>query len=81
MAENKEGVNGLIAKLALVVDTLGDIFPKSKAVVVFSLIDDDFDKAKLQVNDFSSTEQFKIDISGTEFIFLKEKLLNKSEDI
>ena len=36
---------------------------------------------KAQVNYFSSTEQFKIDISGIEFIFLSDKLLNKSEGI
>jgi hypothetical protein len=80
MAENKEGINELIAKFAMIADALVSIYPKSKSVVVFSLNDDDFDKTKLQVNDFTNTEQFKIDISGTEFIFLKETLLNTSED-
>ena len=79
MAENKEGVNELIAKFAIIADALVNIYPKSKSVIVFSLNDDDFDKTKLQFQDFSATEQFKIDISGTEFIFLKEKLLNTSE--
>ena len=79
MAKNKEGVNGIIQKLALATDGLVDILPSAKIVVVYSLNDSDFNMMKLQVNDFSNNEQLKIDISGTEFIFLKETLLNKSE--
>lgn len=79
MATNKEGVNGVIQKMALVSDGLTDILPDAKVVVVYSLNDKDFNFIKTQVNDFSNQDQFKIDISGTEFIFLKETLLNKSE--
>ena len=80
MAKDKEGVNGLIAKLAMIGDELGDIFPDGKSVVVFSLNDSDFDNVKLQLNDLSATNQFKVDISGIEFIFLREKLLSNVED-
>lgn len=79
MATNKEGVNGLISRFAQLADDLGNIYPSSKSVVVFSLNDDDFSNTKIQLNDFSKTEQFKIDISGIEFIFLKETLLNNAE--
>lgn len=79
MATNKEGVNGVIQKMALVSDGLTDILPEAKVVVVYSVNDKDFNFIKTQVNDFSNQDQFKIDISGTEFIFLKETLLNKSE--
>jgi hypothetical protein len=79
MATNKEGVNGLISRFAQLADDLGNIYPNSKSVVVFSLNDDDFSNTKIQLNDFSKTEQFKIDISGIEFIFLKETLLNNAE--
>lgn len=80
MATNKEGVNGLIEKFALIADDLVNVYPNSRSVVVFSLNNDDFNNTKLQLNDFSNTDQFKIDISGTEFIFLKETLLNNAED-
>ena len=80
MATNKEGINGLIQKLAIISDGLGDIFPESKSVVVFSMNKNDFDTVKLQVNDFTSTNQFKIDISGVEFIFLRDELLSNAED-
>lgn len=79
MATNKEGVNGLISRFAQLADDMGNIYPKSKSVVVFSLNDDDFNNTKIQLNDFSNSEQFKIDISGIEFIFLKETLLNTAE--
>ena len=79
MAKNNEGVNGLILKLAEISDGLGSIFPNSKSVVVFSMNNEDFKTMKTQVNDFSENGQFKIDISGVEFIFLKDELLNTSE--
>jgi TATA-box binding protein (TBP) (component of TFIID and TFIIIB) len=76
MAKNKESVNELIYKLANIADDLIKIYPSGKSVVVFSLSNDDFKNTKLQVNDFSNTEQFKIDISGTEFIFLMDERLS-----
>jgi hypothetical protein len=80
MATNKESINGLIEKLALVSDEIGKIFPESRSVVVFSLNQKDFDFSKTQVDNFSNTNQFKIDISGIEFIFLRDELLNIAED-
>lgn len=80
MGKNKEGINGIIQKLAIVSENLYDVLPEAKSVVVFSLNENDFKMMKNQVNDFSTNEQFKIDISGIEFIFLSDKLLNKSED-
>jgi hypothetical protein len=79
MAKNNEGINGLIQKLAQVSDDLSKIYPNSKSVVVFSLNETDFNNTKLQVNNFGDMNQFKIDISGIEFIFLRDELLNVSE--
>jgi hypothetical protein len=80
MATNKEGVNGLIQKLAIVSDELSKIYQSGKSVVVFSLNNEDFNFTKVQVNNFSTDNQFKIDISGIEFIFLRDELLNNVED-
>lgn len=79
MGKNQESVNELVYKLANVADELGKIYPNGRNVVVFSLSDDDFKSSKLQVNDFSQSEQFKIDISGTEFIFLMDGKLKDVE--
>lgn len=80
MAKTKEGINGMIEKLALVSENVGNMFPNGKSVVVYSLNKTDFDFVKMQINNFSDNNQFKIDISGIEFIFLRDELLNVSED-
>lgn len=80
MGQNKEGINGIIQKMALISDGLYDILPEAKVAVVYSVNEKDFNMIKLQVNDFSSIDQLKIDISGTEFIFLKDEQLNMSTD-
>ena len=47
----------------------------------FLLKDQDFEKARQELLVPNPNEnQFKIDMSGTEFIFLKHELLNVSED-
>jgi hypothetical protein len=81
MEKNDKGVNGLIERLAFLSDEVGKVFPKGKSVVVYSLVDEDFNFVKTQVGNFdSTTKQFKIDISGIEFIFLKDELLSDVED-
>jgi hypothetical protein len=66
-------------KLAEISDDLSNVFPIGKSVVVFSVNETDFNNTKLQVDNFGNMNQFKIDISGIEFIFLKDELLNVSE--
>jgi hypothetical protein len=80
MATDKKGINGLIEKLAYISDEVSKVFPESRSVVVFSLNENDFNYSKNQVENFSDTNQFKIDISGIEFIFLRDELLNNAED-
>lgn len=81
MEKNNESGNGLIEKLAMLSDEVGKIFPNGKSVVVYSLNDEDFIFVKNQVGNYDrTTNQFKIDISGIEFIFLKDELLSDAED-
>jgi hypothetical protein len=80
MGKNQEGINGLVQKLAFLSEELSQIYPNGKSVVVFSLDNDDFDFTKNQVNVFDNPNQFKIDISGIEFIFLRDELLSNVED-
>jgi hypothetical protein len=81
MEKNNEGVNGLIERLAILSEEVGKIFPEGKSVVVYSLLNEDFDFVKTQIGNYDKkTNQFKIDISGIEFIFLKDELLNVVED-
>jgi hypothetical protein len=77
MEENIKGSNGLMEKMALIADALQNTYPEGKSVVVFALNKTDFIESKksLLVPD-QDNKQFKIDISGTEFIFLPDELLS-----
>jgi hypothetical protein len=80
MAENKKSFDELMSKLALVGESLVSIIPNSKQVVVFSLDNQNFSFIRQYFNNNSTMNQFKIDMSGVEFIFLKDELLNNVED-
>jgi len=82
MAENQTSIDGIIEKLALVSDAVDSLFPEGKSAVVFQLNNVDFKKVQ---NNFREVDrnhkQFKIDISGVEFIFLEETSLTDETSI
>jgi hypothetical protein len=81
MAENNEGVNRMMEKFALLADAMENIYPQGRGVVVFELNEDDFNLTqKEMLIPTNVSPQFKVDISGTEFIFLKRELLNDETD-
>lgn len=76
MAENQTSIDGIIEKLALLSDAAESLFPNGKMVVVFELKENDFKKVQDNFRQVDKTnKQFKIDISGIEFIFLLDELL------
>ena len=76
MAEDQKSIDGIIEKLALLSDAAESLFPNGKMVVVFELKENDFKKVQDNFRQVDKTnKQFKIDISGTEFIFLLDELL------
>ena len=76
MGENKENDYGLMQRLAIISGTLSDVYPNSRSVVVFSLNDTDFDATKRMMKSTDENTQFKMDISGMEFIFIKESAMD-----
>jgi hypothetical protein len=77
MGENQKSVDGIIEKLAMVSDAMDDLFPTGRKAVVFELKPDDFKKVQSNFREVDSAhKQFKIDISGIEFIFLLDELLS-----
>ncbi len=77
MAENSKDTNRLMEKFALLADAIENMYPNGKGVVVFELKENDFDETQKELLIPSQVgPQFKVDISGTEFIFLKHALLN-----
>lgn len=63
-------------KLAEISDEMQKLFPNGRGVVVFELKLPDFLNIKKDFNIEGEIKQFKIDISGTEIIFILDELLN-----
>ena len=81
MEENYKSVDGIIEKLALISDAVDSLFPDGKSAVVFQLKNDDFKKVQNNFREVDKNhKQFKIDISGVEFIFLEETSLTDEID-
>jgi len=70
MAENKS-IDGIIEKLALVADGLQTLFPDGTVAIAMELNYDDYKKVQKNFRDVDRDfKQFKIDMSGIEFMFL-----------
>ena len=81
MAEDQKSIDGIIEKLALISDASSQLFPEGRIAMVFELKEEDFKRVQ---NNFREVDrnhkQFKIDISGIEFIFLLDELLSDEKD-
>ena len=71
MGETIQSIDGIIEKLALVGDGLQTLFPNGSMAVAMELNYDDYKKVQKNFRDVDRDfKQFKIDISGVEFMFL-----------
>ena len=71
MAETNKSIDGIIEKLALVADGLQTLFPDGVMAVAMELKYDDYKKVQKNFRDVDRNfTQFKIDMSGVEFMFL-----------
>jgi len=83
MAEDKAGIDSILENLALITDGVQALFPTSKSVLIYELNSGDFTYVKSHFKNIKIDEnQIKIDISGTEVIFIlensyKEQLIKK----
>jgi hypothetical protein len=81
MGETKTSIDGIIEKLAIIADASDDLFPDGRKAIVFELKLNDFKKVQNNFRQVDhSHKQFKIDISGVEFIFLLDELLSDEKD-
>jgi hypothetical protein len=71
MGEAQKSVDGIIEKLALVADGLQTLFPNGVMAIAMELEYDDYKKVQKNFRDVDRDfKQFKIDMSGVEFMFL-----------
>lgn len=77
MAKNNKSDNGLVEKLAILSDAVENLFPEGKGIMVFELKKYDFFDVQKKFGITSDDpSKFKIEISGTEIIFLLDELLS-----
>lgn len=70
MAENQKSIDGSLEKLAEIADNVQNLY-KGRTTVVFELNKEEYSKTISMFRDIDRNhKQFKIDISGTEFIFI-----------
>jgi hypothetical protein len=71
MEENQKSIDGIIERLALIADGLEELFPEGTIAVALELKNDEFKKVQKNFRTIDhSHKQFKIDLSGVEFMFL-----------
>ena len=81
MGETKTSIDGIIEKLAIIAEASDDLFPDGRKAIVFELKLNDFKRVQNNFRQVDhSHKQFKIDISGGEFIFLLDELLSDEKD-
>lgn len=82
MGENKDGFENTLTNLALIVDGIQNLYPNSKSVLIYELRFSDFEYVK---NNFRNSKidenQVKIDISGTEIVFILENSYKFEEKV
>lgn len=80
MAEDKKS-NRFLTRLAEIADLTQNTF-RGKTSIVFELEEDEYQKAMDQVENIEwLSQQFKIEISGTDFIFLLQKSLTDDKEL
>jgi hypothetical protein len=75
MAEDSKNI-GTLEKMALIADASQNLF-NGRATVIFELPVTEFRKLQIELRKEPTGEKFKIDISGTEFIFLLDGVLEE----
>jgi hypothetical protein len=74
MAENQKSIDGIIEKLAMIVDASDELFPNGKMLLAFELKEPEFKKVQENFRDIDKAfKQFKIEMSGNDIMFLLDE--------
>ena len=77
MAENQKSFDGIIEKLAMIVDASDELFPNGKMLLAFELKEVEFKKVQENFRDIDKGfKQFKIEMSGNDIMFLLDESSN-----
>ena len=77
MAENQKSIDGIIEKLAMIVDAADELFPNGKMLLAFELKQVEFKKVQENFREIDkSYKKFKIEMSGNDIMFLLDESSN-----
>ena len=77
MGENQKSIDGIIEKLAMIVDAADELFPNGKMLLAFELKEAEFKKVQENFRDIDKGfKQFKIEMSGNDIMFLLDESSN-----
>jgi hypothetical protein len=75
MGETEKNINDILEKLVIVTDAANNIFPEGKTILVYELDDDNFKDVQKNFRKIDNNRlRFKIEISGTEIVFINNKI-------
>jgi len=81
MGEDQNSFEDTLSNLALIVEGVQGLYPKSKSVIIYELDFPDFSYLKNNFKNIKVGEnQIKIDISGTEIVFILENSYKIEEE-
>ena len=81
MAKNKEVINGILEKLALVSEAVQDIFEDTKPTIIYELKNEDFKEIQDNFRDIDKKfNKFTIEISGVNFIIVNSDRINEEKE-
>lgn len=81
MAKNKEVINGILEKLALVSEAVQDIFEDTKPTIIYELKNEDFKEIQDNFRDIDKKfNKFTIEISGVNFVIINSDKINEEKE-
>lgn len=82
MAENQENFEDFLSNLAFAVDNVEKLVPRSKTVIIYEISSYDFESIRKNFKNIKIDEnQIKLDISGTEVVFILENSYTEKPEV
>jgi hypothetical protein len=80
MAKDEKNIDDILNKLVLLTEGAQELFPDGKNIILFELSQEDFGMVQRNFREIDRGKmRFKIDISGSEVVFINEKIYETEE--
>ncbi len=81
MAEDKKDISGVVENIAFATDKLQSAYPKAKIAIIVELDNKSYIENQFNFDMYvQNVDQFKIDISDVEVIFIRENTIQKQPE-